>query len=78
MRRLAQTRRSIAGHVLRHLVLIAGLVIMLTPFVWMVSTSLKPPNEIFSTKLRLLPEQLGGRPRTTPRPSPRCRCCATC
>ncbi len=43
------------GHVLRHLLLIAGLVIMLAPFVWMVSTSLKPPNEIFSTKLSLLP-----------------------
>ena len=46
---------SILSHVLRHLVLIAGLVIMLAPFVWMVSTSLKPPNEIFSTKLSLLP-----------------------
>ena len=46
---------SILGHVLRHLLLIAGLVIMLTPFVWMISTSLKPPNEIFSTKLSLFP-----------------------
>ena len=32
-----------------------GLVIILAPFVWMISTSLKPPNEIFSTKLSLLP-----------------------
>lgn len=48
-------RTSVPGHVLRHLLLIAGLVIMLAPFVWMVSTSLKPPNEIFSTKLSLLP-----------------------
>ena len=47
--------RSNLGQVLRHLLLIAGLVIMLAPFVWMISTSLKPPNEIFSTKLSLLP-----------------------
>src|SRR5205823_232522 len=46
---------SLTGHVLRHLVLIGGLVIMLAPFVWMVSTSLKPANEIFSAKLSLLP-----------------------
>ena len=50
------TRRgSLLGHILRHAVLLAGLVIMLAPFVWMISTSLKPPNEIFSTKLGLLP-----------------------
>ena len=45
----------VLAHVLRHVVLLAGLVIMLAPFVWMISTSLKPPNEIFSTKLSLLP-----------------------
>ena len=50
------TRRgTFLGHVLRHVVLLAGLTIVLAPFVWMVSTSLKPPNEIFSTKLSLLP-----------------------
>ena len=40
-------RGTLLGHVLRHAVLLAGLVIMLAPFVWMISTSLKPPNEIF-------------------------------
>jgi len=43
------------GRVLRHVVLLAGAVFMLAPFVWMISTSLKPPNEIFSTDLTLLP-----------------------
>lgn len=43
------------GRALRHLVLLFGVVIMLAPFVWMVSTSLKPPNEIFSAALSLLP-----------------------
>lgn len=42
-------RGTLFGHVLRHAVLLAGLVIMLAPFVWMISTSLKPPNEILNT-----------------------------
>lgn len=45
------------GSMLRHLVLWIGLVVVLAPFVWMISTSLKPPNEIFSTKLTLLPHK---------------------
>jgi multiple sugar transport system permease protein len=42
---------------LRHILLVLGGVVVLAPFVWMLSTSLKPPAEIFSTTLRLLPEQ---------------------
>jgi multiple sugar transport system permease protein len=41
---------------LRHAVLIAGAIIMLFPFVVMVSTSLKPAGEIFAPHFRLLPE----------------------
>ncbi|WP_341895495.1 carbohydrate ABC transporter permease [Ferrovibrio terrae] len=41
---------------LRHAVLLLGAVIMLAPFVWMISTSLKPPHEIFSAELNLLPQ----------------------
>ncbi len=48
-------RGSLVGHLLRHVVLLAGLAIVLAPCVWMISTSLKPPNEIFSTRLSLLP-----------------------
>lgn len=36
------------GHLLLHLLLIAGSVIMLLPFIWMLSTSLKMPAEIFT------------------------------
>lgn len=36
------------GHLLLHLLLIAGSVIMLLPFIWMLSTSLKLPREIFT------------------------------
>jgi multiple sugar transport system permease protein len=42
---------------LRHALLMAGVVVTLAPFVWMVSTSLKPPTEIFATDLTLLPKQ---------------------
>jgi multiple sugar transport system permease protein len=49
------SRPPLALRALRHLVLLAGGTIMLAPFVWMVATSLKPPDEIFSTALTLLP-----------------------
>ncbi len=46
-----------AGAMLRHAVLLAGAVIMVGPFVWMVSISLKPPGEIFAPGFALLPTQ---------------------
>jgi multiple sugar transport system permease protein len=49
--------RTRVGEATRHVVLWLGMVIMLAPFVWMISTSLKPPNEIFSTNLTLLPNK---------------------
>ena len=42
---------------LRHVILMAGAVVMLSPFVWMVLTSLKPQGEILSGELHLLPER---------------------
>lgn len=39
----------------RHVLLAAGAIVMLAPFVLMVSLSLKPPAEIFAAELRLLP-----------------------
>ena len=42
---LRRTRRS-PRHVGLHIMLIAGSALMLLPFVWMVSTSLKPPGEL--------------------------------
>lgn len=36
------------GHLALHAILIAGSVVMLLPFVWMLSTSLKEPREIFT------------------------------
>ncbi|CCE09733.1 Binding-protein-dependent transport systems inner membrane component [Bradyrhizobium sp. STM 3843] len=40
----------------RHALLLAGSGLMLLPFVWMISLSLKPPEEIFRSSFSLLPQ----------------------
>jgi multiple sugar transport system permease protein len=42
----------------RHVVLMVGAIIFLAPFIWMVLTSLKPADEIFTRELTLLPSRL--------------------
>lgn len=44
----------------RHGVLLSTSLIMLLPFVWMVSLSLKPPSEMFDVPFRLLPNEFYG------------------
>jgi multiple sugar transport system permease protein len=39
-----------------YLILTMGAIIMITPFLWSISTSLKQPNEVFSWPPRLIPE----------------------
>ncbi len=41
-----------------HAILIAGSVVMLLPFVWMLSTSLKEPREIFTYPPRWIPSRI--------------------
>jgi multiple sugar transport system permease protein len=48
---------SPAAAILRHTVLLASATLILVPFVWMTSLSLKPPGEIFRASFSLLPEQ---------------------
>jgi multiple sugar transport system permease protein len=43
--------------VTRHILLIAGAIVMLLPFVWMISTASKPPSEVFSSELHLIPHR---------------------
>jgi len=43
--------------VTRHILLIAGAILMLLPFVWMISTASKPPSEVFSSELHLIPHK---------------------
>ena len=45
-------------HALSHVVLAAGAVAMLLPFVWMVSTSLKPPDQLFTVPPTWIPRPL--------------------
>jgi multiple sugar transport system permease protein len=45
-------------HLLSHLVLIVGALAMLLPFVWMLSTSLKPPEQLFTVPPTWLPRPL--------------------
>ncbi len=45
---------------LRHAVLLTGAAVILAPFVWMVSTSIKPPDEILSAELKFWPDRFFG------------------
>ncbi|MGX7743068.1 carbohydrate ABC transporter permease [Rhodopseudomonas parapalustris] len=52
---MSAARRSLIRAGFRHAVLMLGAVLMLTPFVWMLSTASKPPDEIYSSDLHLIP-----------------------
>ena len=54
MRRL----RHFVALLLVHGFLLAGAAVVLLPFVWMLVTSIKPPDEIFTATLRLWPHRL--------------------
>lgn len=47
--------RSVALVVLSHSLLIAGAIVMVAPFIWMVSTSLKPAGDVLGYGLNLIP-----------------------
>lgn len=55
--RSAVARRIVTLFVV-HAILIAGAVFILLPFVWMLVTSIKPPDEIFTATLRLWPRHV--------------------
>ena len=50
-------QRSLMFRVFRHLALGTGALLMVLPFVLMISISLKPPGEIFAPEFQLLPQQ---------------------
>lgn len=47
--------RALAWPVIRHTLLLLGAVVMLLPFIWMISTASKPQTEIFTTDVHLIP-----------------------
>jgi multiple sugar transport system permease protein len=55
-----ERRLPLLGRVLRHLVLMTGVVAMLGPFLVMLMTSFKPKAEIFAPEFHLLPQKWGG------------------
>lgn len=48
-------KRKRWGHTLLHIALIAGSLLMLLPFIWMISTSLKEAREVFAFPPRWIP-----------------------
>lgn len=44
--------------ILTYIILIAGALIMVMPFLWMISTSVKPDSEIFGDAIRWIPSEL--------------------
>jgi multiple sugar transport system permease protein len=50
-------RLSPVLHALSYAILIAGALVMILPFVWMVSTACKPPTELVSVPIRFFPQQ---------------------
>lgn len=54
----ARSRRSPLRSALLHVFLLAGSAIMLTPFLWMLSTSLKEPSQIFTYPPQWIPDPI--------------------
>lgn len=58
--RIVRLAGRLLGGVLVHGFLLAGAAFMLLPFVWMLVTSIKPPDEIFTATLSFWPKQFYG------------------
>ncbi|MBZ6078427.1 carbohydrate ABC transporter permease [Microvirga puerhi] len=56
---LARTRH-ILGLVVTHGLLLTGAAFILLPFVWMLATSIKPPDEVFTATFSLWPKRFYG------------------
>jgi multiple sugar transport system permease protein len=54
---MSARRLSPPAAILRHAALLVTAALVLVPFVWMVSLSLKPPGEIFRASFSVLPER---------------------
>lgn len=51
-------RRKALGLVMTHFVLLAIAALFVVPFVWLIVTSLKPSDQVFTTPLRWIPEPI--------------------
>lgn len=50
-------RNEDTQHTYLHLVLVTGSILFMIPFLWLVSTSLKDDEDIFTTQIRLIPQR---------------------
>ena len=50
--------RSFIKHTLLHIILISGVIIMIFPFLWGISTSLKDMREVLSNPFSIIPRQI--------------------
>ena len=53
-------RRGLLSALLSHAVLLAGAVLMAAPFLWMLLTSIRPPEEVFGAVFNLVPTRFAG------------------
>jgi multiple sugar transport system permease protein len=51
-------QRRMISHLIIHAILLSGVVLMLIPLVWTISTSLKSPSEVFTFPPSWIPERL--------------------
>ena len=49
---------ALAGQMALYLIIVAGTVVILFPFYWMLSTSLKPPDEVVTYPIKWIPSRL--------------------
>ncbi|HHY98606.1 MAG TPA: carbohydrate ABC transporter permease, partial [Firmicutes bacterium] len=53
----SKRRQEIIGRILAYIIVSAGAIVFLIPFLWMVSTSLKPPHEVYLFPPKWIPSQ---------------------
>ncbi len=56
--RLTARQRRLLGHLVVHILLLSGVVLMFIPLAWTISTSLKTPGEVFLFPPKWLPSEI--------------------
>ena len=54
---MRHSSKSLLRSILRHLFLLTGALLILTPFIWALLISFRPPEELFSAQFQLLPKK---------------------
>ena len=54
--RFSKSFRSAVSKIILHVIVLAGVVLFIIPFIWMVSTSLKPPDQVYTFPPEWIPK----------------------